>query len=142
MAQAIAPSLTASPLDAHTKALRLLLSTPTELPSLGAPPQLRPTSPSSRAESDSGRQGVSGLGGEGSGTGTSGVTYRVFLDRLMRSESKGFVRAIRLFLFSILGNGGDGCAASARPRGGAAARRMRLEIEDVDVCGSTFLVKR
>ena len=142
MAQAIAPSLAASPLDAYTKALRSLLSTPTELPSLEAPPQFRPTSPSSRAESDAGGQGMSGLGREGSGTGGSGVTYRVFLDRLMRSESKGFVRAIRLFLFTILGNGGDARAASARPRGGAAARRMRLESEDVDVCGSAFLVER
>lgn len=128
MTRVIAPSLAASPLDAHTKALRSLLSTPTEL--------------SSRAESNSGRQGVSGLGGEGSGTDGSGVTYRMFLDRLMCSESKGFVKAIRLFLFSILGNGGDGRTASARPRGGAVARKVQLEIQDVDVYGSTFLVER
>lgn len=141
--KATAPSsLAASSLDAHTKALSSLLSTRTvtDLPPVGAHPQLRPSCSSSRpGESGSGRQGVSDLGGGASGIGGSGVTYRVFLERLMRPESKGFVKAIRLFLFSILGNAGDGRPS---PRGAAAARRTRLETEDVDVYGSTFLVER
>ena len=79
-------------------------------------------------------------GGSTSSISTSGGGYRVFLGRLTRPESKGFVEAIRLFLFSVLGNGGSVNPASGRPR--VAAPGGRRETEEVEVYGSSFLVQR
>lgn len=69
------------------------------------------------------------------------MTYRVFLERLTRSESEGFVEAIRLFLFSILGNGGAVNPAAGRPQASSNSD-IRREMEEVEVYGSSFLSQR
>ncbi|CAM9784987.1 unnamed protein product [Scytosiphon promiscuus] len=85
--------------------------------------------------------GGGGSSGSNSSSSSSIVTYRMFLEHLGRSESGGFVKAIRLFLFSILGNGGSVNPAAGRPQA-AANRDIRQETEDVEVYGSSFLVQR
>lgn len=74
------------------------------------------------------------------------MTYRGFLERLRRPESEGFVKAIRLFLFSVLGNVGVNAVNAVNPASGrpqtAANRDVRLDTEEVEVYGPSFLVQR
>lgn len=135
--QALAAQSAKSQSNTCAEASRLLLSTPSlrNDRSSALDRAHRPRSSSMRPL----RSGPAAVEGRGS-TG-SRVTYRAFLERLTRQESKGFVRAIRLFLFSILGNGGDVNPIGARPRA-SADRRGGLDTEDVEVYGSSFLVQR
>lgn len=137
---------------AHVEALRSLLSSPSlpdTLPRGGglasststSRVQLGPNPSLVRGEGGP-SAGALGLGRKGSGTGGGGgVTYRAFMERLMRPESKGFVKAIRLFLISILGDGGDCNPVSSRARA-AAGHAGRQGAEDIEVYGSSFLVER
>lgn len=161
--QPSSPSSVASTPDAYTKALSSLLSAPSSnkavsLHAAGLLPQnssirLRlqqhRSSPSAKAERNTsggdlpaalGRS-ESNISGASKTSSSSTVTYRVFLEHLGRPESEGFVKAIRLFLFSILGNGGAVNPAAGRPQA-AANRDIRREMEDVEVYGSSFLVQR
>lgn len=134
--QAFHPDSVACSADGYTQALGALLSPP----SLSSPADPRLESSSASAVPRGNRpEALREEGGGGGGSGS--ITYRMFLECLMRSENKGFVRAIRLFLFSILGNGGDVSPLSARPRA-PASRTTRSETEDVEVYGSSFLVQR
>lgn len=67
------------------------------------------------------------------------ITYSAFLQLLSRPDSKGFLSAIRLFLFSIFGPGGDK-PVSAQPR----ARDWALGREEAraEVYGASFLTER
>ena len=138
-------STTVGPPGQHSEALRSLLCTPsvTTIPSLRG---IAPGDPQSktRASSASAPSASTSPGdlreGTSTGDGTA-ITYRMFLARLMRPESKGFVRAIRMFLFSIIGNGGDVSSLTAGPRA-AAGGAIPPDLEDVDIYGSSFLVQR
>ncbi|CAN0248718.1 unnamed protein product [Ascophyllum nodosum] len=144
MNRAITPgsSATLGP-DHHTEALSALLSPPSaaNIPSLrGAPrsqTQTHARSPSASSPRTFG-EGVREDAAPGKG---SAVTFRMFLARLMRPESKGLVRAIRMFLFSIIGNGGDASPVSARSLA-AAGEAIPPDLEDVEIYGSSFLVPR
>lgn len=129
----------------HSGALRALLGTPsvTTIPSLRG---IAPGDPQSktRASSASVPSASTSPRDLREGTATSdgsAITYRVFLARLMRPESKGFVRAIRMFLFSIIGNGGDVSSLTAGPSA-AAGGAIPPDLEDVEIYGSSFLVQR
>lgn len=69
------------------------------------------------------------------------MTYRSFLERLSRADSKGFVSAIRLFLYSIFG-ATEGVPVSSGTVRGGGDRATGWEEEDVEVYGSSFLVER
>lgn len=129
----------------HSEALRALLCTPsvTSIPSLrgvaSGDPQSRTRASSASAPSTSTAPGDLR---EATATGDgSAITYRMFLTRLMRPESKGFVRAIRMFLFSIIGNGGDVSSLTVGPSA-AAGGAIPPDLEDVEIYGSSFLVQR
>lgn len=79
------------------------------------------------------------LRGTGDGDGNGVITYRAFLELLKRPDSKGFISAIRLFLFSIFGPDRD-APVVAWPR----AREWVLERDEerVEVYGSSYLVER
>ncbi|CBJ32067.1 conserved unknown protein [Ectocarpus siliculosus] len=133
----------ASTPDAYTKAIRSLLSTPKANTAATARSTRAPSNSSGHPRVQSGgppsvRRAERGDGGRNS---SSAVTYRVFLERLTRSESEGFVEAIRLFLFSILGNGGAVNPAAGRPRASSNSD-IRRETEEVEVYGSSFLSQR
>lgn len=151
----------APPLDTHTKAVSSLLSTPVPHTPLPGAPRLLSPSPSprlgrsrsppartaaKRSSPATGPAAAARAPGRGGSTSISscGSGYRMFLERLTRSESKGFVEAIRLFLFSILGNGGAVNPTSGRPREAAVAagRDRGRTTEEVEVYGSSFLVQR
>ncbi|CAM9448429.1 unnamed protein product [Ectocarpus sp. 13 AM-2016] len=132
----------ASTPDAYTKAIRSLLSTP-KANAATASPTRSPSNSSGYPFVQSGgppfvRRAEQGDVG---GNSSSAVTYRVFLERLTRSESEGFVEAIRLFLFSILGNGGAVNPAAGRPQASSNSD-IRRETEEVEVYGSSFLSQR
>ncbi|CAN0346118.1 unnamed protein product, partial [Ectocarpus fasciculatus] len=139
----------ASTPDAYTKALRSLLSTPTASTAATALPTRAPTNSPRRPPARSGgppsvrrnTEERGGDGGSGRNSSSGAVTYRVFLERLTRSESEGFVEAIRLFLFSILGNGGAVNPAAGRPQASSNSD-IRRETEEVEVYGSSFLSQR
>lgn len=151
------PSSVASTPDAYTKALSSLLSVPSAssafpMHAADLPQRTSSTGPHSSPSSSKAGRGSSGDNRSsdlrrgdsvvsGGGSSNSTVTYRVFLEHLGRPESEGFVKAIRLFLFSILGNGGAANPAAGRPQA-AANRDIRRETEDVEVYGSSFLVQR
>lgn len=131
--------------DSYPGALESLLSHPPagsatlskRLPSSRKPrSQAQPSTPTSEL---AGPVNLGALRRNGGGDGDGPVTYRGFLERLNRPESKGFVSAIRLFLFSIFGPGGD-APMSAQPQ----ARDWALEKDElrVEVYGASFLVER
>lgn len=146
-------SAVASEPDVYTKAVSSLLSTPLPPSNFSPHRQLRQESrrssplPSARRDgedtSNEGRTAAPVIRGGGSRSSSSGnaLTYRVFLERLTRSESEGLVKAIRLFLFSILGNGGAVNPSAGRPRL-VANRDIRRETEEVEVYGLSFLAQR
>jgi len=121
--------------EPHIKAIKSLLSGPAL--SLSAEEQ-QSSSLDGTAAATLAQGGSNASAGGGGG---STLTYREFLERLTRSESEGFVKAIRLFLFSVLGNGGAVNPASGRPQS-AANRDIRRDMEEVEVYGPSFLVQR
>lgn len=134
----VSPQQASSAAKGHTKALHSILAAPSPNPVqprddvFPAPRNRYEVSPSYLR---SGRS-ASSAGGE-----ERALTFQAFLGRLMLPESKGFVKAIRLFLFSILGNGGEAFPLSSRPRS-TVVRTVRWDTEDVEVYGSSFLVQR
>lgn len=135
--KAVPPPSVASSADGCTKALHSLLSPPTL--SRPPPPHLNmpPSAPHLQRKASMRSAGTGTL--HGSVDGGSAVTYRSFLERLTRADSKGFVNAIRLFLYSIFGTSGD-APAFAKLRSGDLA--LRREADDVEVYGSSFLFER
>lgn len=149
--RAIPPPSTESSPDGCTKALRSLLSPPSAPPLPTTPAHRYVPRSASRLQTTSSSRSVRSTGtlrssdkgvprvGPAGIDATSAVTYRAFLERLTLEDSKGFVTAIRLFLFSIFGPNGD-APVSARPQ--ARDWAVGRGSDDVEVYGTVFLVER